>query len=220
MGTKRNEVNVKIERTKSMEELLDISSTLEKLTDAFGEPCGHSIHVVFDEEEHNSLNVANNEIEPVLESIWTELQPAKALPENVLPATLHYQGDDGLVVMIAMQSEKISPKKAILKAIKKTGYQYRYNSGGIYECLKINQYNHKFVIFFSLKTGSDYLAFEMHVSGYNFWIGVPLADGVDVMKQSIVEESVQKIIDIALKVEERLTEPLYNFYGKTPDWYN
>jgi len=219
MGKKRNQVSAKIERTKSSEELLDVSHVLEKLVAAFGPVQWQCLDVVFSPEEIRENKAADEEIAPLLEALWEEMKPERTAPENAPSAYKIIRQKSGIDLVMAMEGEPVSPKKAILKAIKGTGFQYKFSPGGFYDCEKFTRYNHRIEIFFSLKPMSRHLTFGMGVRGYNFRIGIPTAPDVDIMKQSVADETAQKLVNAALQVEERLTEPLARFYGKTPDWY-
>ena len=222
MGKKHNEISVKIERTKSLEELLDVTSVVKKLTGAFGPVRSQRMDVVFTPEEIRRHEAVEAEMKPLLEALWAELKTEESVPKDAPPEFIYGRTDWGngeINVMSSAEGEPVSPKKAIMKAIKGTGFQYKYQSGGFYECVKYTKYNHRIELSFSQKPMSRWFTFYLNISGYNFRVGVPLAHGVDIMKQSVVEESVQGLVDLALKVESRLTEPLARLYGKTPAWY-
>ena len=220
-GRKHNEINVTIERTKSFEELLDITDVLERLTAAFGVPRGSGKSIAFSPEELRGHRAADAEIKPLLEALQAELQPEKAVPADV-PPIYHFHRTDwenGIVVMSAAETGPVSPKKAIRQAIKGTGYKYSYQPGGFYECTKRNEHNHLFRIGFGLAPQSHHLTNWISTGGYNFSCDVHTKD-VDVANQAVVEEAVPLIVNLALQVEQRLTEPLARIYGKTPDWYD
>jgi len=222
MGKKHNQVSVKIERTKSPEALLDVSAVVEKLTAAFGAVRDQYLDIVFSPEERRLHQAADEALEPVLQALWAELKLEDAVPKNVPPQYIFTRANfgDGTIDVVSLgQGEPVSPKKAIVKAIKGTGFQYKYYAGGFYECKKRTKYNHLIELSFSQKTMSRHFNCYLGISGFNFRVGVPLATGIDIMRQSVVEEAVQGIVKLSLQIEERLTEPLARAYGKTPDWY-
>lgn len=221
MGRKHNQVSINIERTHSFDELLDISPVLDKLTVEFGEPrCIAVPCIVFSDEEKQRNEAADKALKPVLEQLQNILNIDNCFPTDDPPAYITICQPDGADLMIPMKGEPISPKKAIFKAIKETGYNYTFFPGGFYECNKININNHRFQILFSQNPSSRYIEYGITVSGYNFDFCIPLnIHGVDVMKQSVVEEIARSTFAASMKAEEYLTDVLLQLYGKTPDWY-
>ena len=64
------------------------------------------------------------------------------------------------------------------------------------------------------------MEYGIKVSGYNFDFCIPFdLHGIDIMKQSVVEELVQATFAAAMKAEAYLTDILLELYGKTPEWY-
>jgi len=223
-GKKYNEIEVIIERTNTPEELLDDTAILEKLIAGLGtKPRYGAVQIVSSEEERRETEAADVAVAPILEALWTELKPREAVPKDAPPAYHIARMDLGLGemnVMSLVQGEPVSPKKAIFKAIKGTGLQYKYKHGGFYECVKVNRHNHKFEVSFSLKPMSRYLTFGASISGCNFRVGIPMAHGVDIMHQSVADETARLVVDAALQAQARLENILLQHYGRTPDWYN
>ena len=222
-GKKHNVIAVSIERTHTLEQLLDDTAILEKMTAAFETaPHYRALRIVFSEEEHRQTQATDEALTPILEDLWAELKPESAVPKDVPPEyqciRRQNEGEPDLM-LIYMPGEPVSPKKAILKAVKGMGFQYKYGPGGYYECWKINQYNHKFKVWFAIKPMTRQLNFGAGISGYNFHVSIPMAHQVDVMKQSVADETAQMAVAAALQAQARLSDTLLRLYGKTPDWY-
>lgn len=223
-GKKHNVIAVSIERTHTLEQLLDDTAILERMTAAFETtPHYQALRIVFSEDERRQTQTTDEELKPILEALWAELKPEEAVPRDVPPeyqcTRRQNEGKPDVMVMVYMQGEPISPKKAILKAVKGMEFQYKYEPGGYYECWKINQYNHKLKVWFAIKPTTRQLNFGAGISGYNFHVSIPMAHQVDVMKQSVADETAQMAVAAALQAEARLSDTLLRLYGKTPDWY-
>ena len=223
-GKKHNIIAVTIERTHTLEQLLDDTAILEKLTDAFGTPPHYqAVRIVFSEDERRQTQAAAEALAPILQALWAELKPEEAVPRDVPPEfqCIRHPNEGEVVVMemIYTPGEPVSPKKAILKAIKGMGFQYKYEPGTYYECWKTNQHNHKFKVWFAIKTSTRQLNFGASISGYNFHVSIPMGNNIDVMKQPVADETAQAVVTAAIQAEARLSETLLQFYGKTPDWY-
>jgi len=222
-GKKHNVIAVSIERTHTLKQLLDNTAILERMTAAFETaPHYQALRIVFSEDERRQTQAADEELKPILKALWAELKPEEAVPRDVPPEyqciRRQNEGEPDLT-LIYMQGEPVSPKKAILKAVKGMGFQYRYEPGAYYECWKTNPYNHKLKVWFAIKTSTRQLNFGAGISGYNFHVSIPLGNSIDVMKQSVADETAQAVVTAALQAEARLSETLLQFYGKTPDWY-
>lgn len=222
-GRKHNPVSVTIERTHSRDSLLDDAPIRERLTAAFGKPTSSCMHVIFNREEHRARQAADAALAPILEALYADLRPEQATPAHVPPAYLHHQqpGEDGQMIdfVRAAEGEPVSPKKAVCAAIKGTDLRYRYEAGGVYVCEKINAYNHRLAVYFTVAPMSRHMNRWIHITGYNFQVALPQPPGVDIMRQSTVDETVQLTLALALQAEELLRETLERLYGATPGWY-
>ena len=226
-GIKHNMVYATIERTKSYEELLDVTPVVDKLTAFLGalQVRPESRKVIFDDAEIRINETADKKIAPVLQGIWDELQPEQSLlavAKNNPPIyDFAKMGPNGPEIdqMIINETDNVSIKKSVMKFLKPLGFTYRYVPSFIFESTKKNQYNHVVEIGFAMRPMTWTLNYWITFRGYNFSVQVPLGINADAADQQTADSIVKKTVEIAAQAEERLTEPLYEFYGKTPEWY-
>ena len=225
-GIKHNIVCTTIERTKSHEELLNTSPIVDKLTALLGVPIRtDSLKIIFNDAEIRANKAAKKAIAPVLQSVWDELQPEQSLlavTKNNLPiyeiTKKIYDGRE-IDQMTKNETGNISIKKSVVKYLKPLGFAYRYVPSFCFESVKKNRNNHVVEIGFAMKPMTWTLNYWITFRGYNFSINVPLGVNMDAANQQIVDSIVKKVAEIAVLAEERLTEPLFEYYGKSPEWY-
>jgi len=225
-GIKHNMVYATIERTKSYEELLDVTSVVDKLTTLLGAPVRpEERKIVFDEAEIRANEATDKAIAPVLQDIWDKLQPEQSLLAvtknnppiyEITKTTFNGQEID---LMNKNETDNISVKKSVLKFLKPLGFTYRYVPSFCFESIKKNKYNHVLEIGFAMRPMTWTLNHWITFRGHNFSVQVPLGYNVDAATQQTADSIVEKTAEIATQAEEQLVEPLYEFYGKTPEWY-
>ena len=227
-GIKHNIVSATIEQTKSHEELLDIAPIVEKLTAFFGTPTPIRtgiLNIIFDDIEIKANSEAENAFSSILQNLWDELQPHQALlaiTKNnppIFEATKIIMDGQEINHYTQNETENVSIKKSVLKYLKPLGFTYKYAPDFCFLSTRKNKYNYVVEVGFGKLPMSFMLNHWITIQGYNFSVNVPLGINVEVANQQTIDNIVEKTAEIAILAEERLIEPLYEYFGKTPQWY-
>ena len=112
-----------------------------------------------------------------------------------------------------------SPKKIFTGVAKKHGFRYKGCTNGCYELKKVNEYNHTTTVSFLARPFSSSVFAEISVCGYNFRLFAASLPEVVLEGEAHFERYAKKVFEIADEIEKKLTEPLFEHYGKTPNWY-
>ncbi|MDR3071900.1 MAG: hypothetical protein LBU41_00215 [Clostridiales Family XIII bacterium] len=225
-GIKHNVVVATIERTKSHEELLDVAPIVDRLTSLLGAPTYiEPLEIIFDDDGLHTNHLADKKMSPILQTVWDELQPKQSLlavtqnnpPIYEMIPTI-YNGQE-TTELVKNETGNISVKKSVLKYLKPLGFTYDYFPSFRFRSVKKNKYNHVMEIWFAMRPMTWTLNHLMTIKGYNFTVQVPLESSSDTANQQITDSIVEKTAEIATRIEACLTEPLYEVYGKSPEWY-
>lgn len=199
-------IKVNIEVMNSNNKLINIDHVLTKLIKKFGKPTLSYMRIIWDKEEFQMNNKYKEELNSILQPIEKEFQVGI---ENRKP--IKYRES-------SVEVRGLSPKKAIIKQIKSTGYEYINCKNGCYECKKINENNHLFNLNFDLTPIERIFRADFRIKGYNFCKFIDFSE-IDPGSQTDIEKYVEEAVSIALKIEERISDTLLRLFGETPRWF-
>lgn len=214
-GNKLNIVEVLVERKGDFEQLAPSPQGFVDFCDKLGKPISKSTKCIFNDEERARWQTAHEAVGQMInkgeyDSLFAEYrrdypQTSQGITQQVLDSLVPIQG--------------FSPKKIFTGVAKKHGYRYRGCTNGRYELKKVNGYNHTTAVSFFAIPFSSLLFAEISVHGYNFDLYVASFPQIIADGEAEFESYAKKVFEIADEIEKKLTEPLFEHYGKTPDWY-
>jgi hypothetical protein len=71
-----------------------------------------------------------------------------------------------------------------------------------------------------VKPFSAFVSADITVSGYNFNLLLAFFPEIVADAESKLEDYTKKVFEIADEIEKKYADRLYEYYGRTPDWYN
>lgn len=214
-GNKYNIVKAKIERTKSFNELIDISDIVKMLSDSLGKPIGQHMFCCFDDSEYQAKLDADHEFNRIRE----QLNSDDFFEEFDIPIPRTVEEISKRVEEELHLPKGVSPKKAIVQQGKEYGYQYQSYFAGQYITQKANVNNHIFQIEFSTIPLTCKFGASIMIKGYNFshYFGGAMTM---LKQQSDADYFIKKVFEYAKIIEDQYSEILLKLYGKNPKWFN
>ncbi|MCL2884062.1 MAG: hypothetical protein FWF49_01075 [Oscillospiraceae bacterium] len=201
-GKKHNLVLVRIEVTKSDDELLDVQPIVTKLSETFGKIIEKEMIVVFDEEEILNSSENNEEFVALLQNLCKELKLGVRYEQYPIESFVSTGGT--------------SPKKIMINKMKGTGYRYISYGYSRYTFHRVNENHHLFELTFDFPPSIACLRCGLSIRGYNF--SVPYISFDSCARKTDLEGRTEEVVTMALEIEERLEGTLERLYGKSPEW--
>ncbi|MFA6308648.1 MAG: hypothetical protein WC677_02735 [Clostridia bacterium] len=214
-GNKYNVVTAKIERTKSFDELTDISDFVKKFLDSLGKPTGQHLFCCLENDEKQAKIYADHEFNEIRE----QSNRKDIFKEFGIPHPETIEGIHNRVLEELQLPKGISPKKAMVQQGKEYGYQYKKFFAGQYIMQKTNVNNHIFQIEFSTIPLTCKFEASVLIKGYNF-THYFTCNQTMIKQQSDAEIFIKKVFEYAHIIEEEYSDMLLELYGKTPKWFD
>ncbi len=215
-GNKLNLVEVLAERDWDFEKASPHPKKFDELCARLGKLISKRTECVFDKAEAEKLELADETLKRSINK--NEYAGLFAEFKRDYPKTAQgvaQKVNDSLVPM-----QGISPKKSFTCIGKKHGFKYKKCINGCYELTKTDAYNHTVRVSFGVSPFSSLLSADISICGHNFNLLIASFPEVIIDGEAQVELYSKKVFEIADEIEEKFTEKLFLYYGKTPDWYD
>lgn len=214
-GNKLNLVKVVVERNADFDRISPLPQKFIDFCANLGKPFSKNTVFVFEEEENGKWTTAKNEIKQLISKreyygLFDEFKR-------------DYPDTPGGEIQKAIESitpvQGFSPKKIFTGIGKKHGFRYDKCVGGCYELKRVNEHHYSTKVSFYMKPLSANFFAEVSMQGYNFdFIFTNFPEAI-LDSELIMERYAKKVFEIAEEVEKKYCDTLFNYYGKTPSWY-
>lgn len=214
-GNKLNIIEAFVERKGDFEKLSPRPQGFEDFCERLGKPIAKSTRCIFDDQERARWARAKETIDCFINR--GEYDHLFAEFKRDYPKTTQGMMQEVMDSLVPIQG--FSPKKIFTAVAKKHGYRYNGCINGRYELKKVNEYNHTTAVAFFVIPFSSSVFAEISVQGYNFHLFAASLPEAILDGEAQFEGYAKKVFEIADEIDKKLTEPLFEHYGKTPDWY-
>lgn len=206
-GNKKNYIEVMIERTNDSETLREYPIKFKEFTNRLGKSYDKRLRCGFDEKESKELEIADQTINE-----WKKQKDYSHHFDT-------FQKLEGYLMESVTSISNYSPKSVLTKVARGDNYKFIRCVNGCYTYKKINENNHSFVVNFMFRPFSMYVDASISVEGYNFNHCIYSNKEIPAKDKDILSNYAQIAFETANRIENDISELLYNIYGKTPDWF-
>lgn len=215
-GNKINIINVVIERKANIERLSPLPQGFMDFCAKLGKPIAKARECFFSDEENTKWASATKAMKSSINKKQYDQLFVGAKKDS-------FKIDQGTAIEaydLLTPIQGFSPKNILTDVAKKHKYRYKSCINGCYELTKVNAYNHTITVSLFVKPLSAFVSADITVSGYNFNLLLAFFPEIVADVESKLEDYTKKVFEIADEIEKKYADRLYEYYGRTPDWYN
>lgn len=211
-GNKLNLVRIYIDRTGDAESLRPYPERFAEFLSKLGKPESKELRCVFDENERTRLEEQYQRIRNLTkerEASYTETY--QCFPQET--------GMFDWAIANSTPIKGFSPKTAMNRCAKGTGYRYAGFRSGAYRYEKLDLNNHLLRVEFVAGAFSSRVFASVWAIGYNFEHELCRITEITVKDENDLLAYAKMVFETAAQVEKDWTGELFAAYGKTPGWF-
>lgn len=222
-GNKYNPITVKIEVTGGADaEILDDSGIAAVFTGLFGQ-CERS-YVCYAIEEHEKLDFMSKEIRATkitedIENRFWDREKFMPIDSGILPHHLTWDAYSDLKHMNDYGNmPAMSPKSAIMKVFKSTGYRYTGCQNCLYSIEKLDEFNNQILLGIVMAPNCRRMEADMDYKGLGFGYRMNLCQYTPDDQDGVVN-FIENVYAATRYLEQNYFPKIREIYGRTPAWF-